>query len=240
MHKPVGQFFVVVGLILGSVYGMQGNVAVEQPKESCKAAAVTCTCYSVLAAFDRIVDLDHHRTNKEFACSAYTPISCNDKLKNLLDQGLVCYALLKFLRAAETADLSGEGLVEAVVVQNQIIPVLQHLDDIGNMRLLWAFLVDERKLEDTKESQAMYYKDPVVWYRTFRDKIVAVLQENRQLIQTFQGRFYYDSMLGEGVLRLEGERLALQKAYARAVLDVITWLEVLATIKDEKSASNPF
>jgi hypothetical protein len=47
-------------------------------------------------------------------------------------------------------------------------------------------------------------------------------------------------MLGEGVLRLEGERLALQKAYARAVLDVITWLEVLATIKDEKSASNPF
>jgi len=238
MHKMVSLFLVVLGLGLGNVYGKDENIAVEQPGESCKVAVVTRTGHSVLADFDRIVDLDHHRTNKEFACSAYTPISCNNKLKNLSDQGVVCYTLLKFLRAAETTELSGDSIVEAVVIQNNIISVLHHLDDVGKMRLLWAFLVDERRLEDTKESQAMYCKDPVVWYRTFEGKIVATLQNDRQLIQTFQDRFYYDSTLGKSVLTQEAEVLALQKAYARAVLGFLTWLEVLATIKDEKSDAN--
>ena len=176
MHKRVSLYLVIFGLVLANVDNVQSKIVLQQPKQLRldKGAMTTSTWYTVQADLNRLTYLDEHRTDKAFASSEYTPIPCNDKLKNLSDQGVVCYKILRFLRDVEVIDLPGEGIAEAVGIQNQIIPILHHLDTIGKMRLLWCFMVAECVFDADKDGQELYHKDPVAWYRVFGDKLVEV------------------------------------------------------------------
>jgi hypothetical protein len=244
MHKNMRLLLAVAGLLVG--YGFVAQIKPADQAQSVelirvveenKAAVTKIPLLTELQADMRwFSDVTASSTDKPYAAVTMMPVHESNLLKNLYDQGTSCYLALRYLKHLQSLDsgkLAVSMIVEAAEMQDHLVVVLNNLDDVGKLRLLWHFLVDENKLNVESAAKECLVKYPALWCKRLTPCIVAVLDAD--VVRRFDNLFSYDSTLG-CIITAASERKAFCVAYKQAVQRYVVWLEGLVASKDEKNA----